>query len=422
MTAHTITNVFLFFLLVKKLIESYLNKRNKTYIRSHRNHVPKQFASKISLEDHQKAADYTITKINTGQFFNFIDTVILLIWTLGGGLNLLDHFVLSINLPEIHRGPIFFGIFALVSLLLELPQNIYHTFVVEEKFGFNKTTPRTFLLDIVKNVAVSTAMGIPILYGILAIMNYFNNWWIYAWLFLTIIQFVLVWAYPRFIAPLFNKFTELEEGETKTKILALLSRVGFKSQGLFVMDASRRSSHGNAYFTGFGKNKRIVFFDNLIKSLESEEIEAVLAHELGHFKKKHIVKGMARSVIFSFIGFAILGYLINFPPFFLGHGVQSLSTYMGLCLFVLVANTYTFPLTPLNAWFSRKWEFEADAFASQHAKAHKLISALVKLYKDNASTLTPDPVYSSYYHSHPPALVRVRYLEGLDTEKNPAYS
>ena len=416
MSAGSITNIFFLFLFLKKLIEVYLDKRNKAYIRTHRNRVPEQFASKIGLEEHQKAADYTITKINTGQFFTLINTICLLIWTLGGGLTALDNFVRSMGFSQIHNGPIFFGLFALISLVIELPQSLYMTFIVEEKFGFNKTTPPTFVLDTLKGLALSVLIGGPIIYGILAIMDSLDNWWIYAWAFLTTIQLILVWAYPRFIAPLFNKFKELEEGETKKKVLSLLLRVGFKSQGLFVMDASRRSSHGNAYFTGFGKNKRIVFFDNLINSLEPEEIEAVLAHELGHFKRKHILKGMIKSVIFGLIGFFLLGRLIDYPPFFLGHGVQISSNYMALCLFSMVAGIYTFFMTPLNAWMSRQWEFEADAFASRYSKAQKLISALVKLYKDNASTLTPDPLFSAYYHSHPPALIRVQHLESLDTQ------
>ncbi len=416
MDAHTVTNLFLLFLFLKKLIEAYLDKRNKEHIRLHRGRVPKQFSSKINLEEHQKAADYTITKIKTGQFFNLVDTLLLLVWTLGGGLSVLNNIVLDMELPQIHRGPVFFGLFALISLVIELPQSLYTTFVVEEKFGFNKTTLRIFSLDTLKSIALSVIVGGPILYAILAIMYYLDNWWVYAWAFLTVIQLILVWAYPKFIAPLFNKFKELEEGETKKKILSLLLRVGFKSKGLFVMDASRRSSHGNAYFTGFGKNKRIVFFDNLINSLEPEEIEAVLAHELGHFKRKHILKGMIKSVVFSFIGFALLGYLIDYLPFFIGHGVQISSDYTALCLFSMIAGIYTFPMTPLNAWVSRQWEFEADTFASQYAEGRKLISALVKLYKDNASTLTPDPLYSAYYHSHPPALVRVRHLEALDTQ------
>ena len=411
MDALLVTKIFLLFLLVKKLIEAYLDKRNKNHINAHRGRVPEQFSSKVSLEQHQKAADYTVAKINTGQFFHLIDTLILLAWTLGGGLATLDRFVSGFYFSQIPSGLLFFALFSSISFFLGLPQSIYTTFVLEEKFGFNKTTPRTFITDILKSIALGIIIGVPVLYGVLSIMEHLDHWWLYAWFFLTLFQFTLVWAYPRFIAPLFNTFTELQEGSTKERILSLLSRTGFKSSGLFVMDASRRSAHGNAYFTGFGKNKRIVFFDNLIKSLESEEVEAVLAHELGHFKKKHIIKGIIKSMIVGLIGFAILGLLKDSLAFYMGHGVQVPSTYMALCLFSMVASVYTFPMTPFNAWVSRKWEFEADRFASQHSRADKLVSALIKLYKDNASTLTPDPVYSAYYHSHPPALVRVRALE-----------
>ena len=415
MTGESITKIFLLFLLAKSIVEAYLDKRNKVHIQAHRDQVPGPFSAKISLADHQKAADYTTTKINAHQFFHLIDTVVLLIWIAGGGLTALDRFVTGIGLAPVPQGLLFFGLFALISFVIGLPQGLYMTFVVEERFGFNKTTYGTFVADTLKGLALGLVIGGPVLYGILSIMELRPAyWWVYAWAFITVIKFSLIWAYPRLIAPLFNKFTELEEGPTKERALSLLAKTGFKSKGLFVMDASRRSSHGNAYFTGFGANKRIVFFDNLIKSLSAEEVEAVLAHELGHFKKRHIMKGMIKSTALSLIGFAVLGYLIDYPPFYHGHGVEVPSTYMGLCLFFMTAGIYTFLLIPLNAWPSRKWEFEADHFATRYAKGHKLISALVKLYRDNASTLTPDPLYSSYYHSHPPALMRVKNLEALE--------
>jgi STE24 endopeptidase len=286
--------------------------------------------------------------------------------------------------------------------------------VIEEKYGFNKMTWKTFLGDMAKAGVLTLFLGTPIAYGILLIMEKLGaNWWIYAFLFLTAIQLLLIFIYPTFIAPFFNKFTPLPEGEIKNKIVSLLTRCGFKSSGLFVMDASKRSGHGNAYFTGFGKNKRVVFFDTLISTLEAEEVEAVLAHELGHMKKKHVLKGMLKSFFFSFVGFAILGALKNNTAFFNGHGVQTLTDYMALTLFSMVASTYTFLLTPLSSWTSRKHEYEADQFAAENAKASKLISALVKMYKDNASSLTPDPLYSKFYFSHPPALERVSYLESL---------
>jgi STE24 endopeptidase len=299
-------------------------------------------------------------------------------------------------------------------MFLSIPQSIYTTFVVEERFGFNKTTPKTFLIDMLKGAVVGSIIGLPLIYGILWIMQALGTfWWVYAWGFMTVFQLFIIWAYPNFIAPLFNKFSPLEEGETKNKILELLKRTHFESDGLFVMDASTRSSHGNAYFTGFGKTKRIVFFDNLLKTLAPAEVEAVLAHELGHFKKKHIIKGLIKGIVMSFIGFAILGWLKTWVPFYYGHGVEAVTNHTALLLFVMVSGVYTFWITPLMALSSRKFEFEADEFAAKHAQAEDLIHALVKLYKDNASTLTPDPIYSAYYHSHPPALIRVQHLEKL---------
>ncbi len=412
--AEAVTKAFLFFLFTKSLIESYLDNRNRKHILANRNSVPEKFSDQITLEDHQKAADYSIEKIKVSKIFNFVELVILLLWTLGGGIESLDKLAKSFELSELVTGVLFFAIYMFVSLLLGLPQSLYSTFVLEEKFGFNKTTPKTFVIDMFKGIALGAIIGFPIIYAILWIMNALGEyWWTYAWAFLTLTQFVIIWAYPRFIAPLFNKFSELEEGEVKDKVEALLAKTGFESNGLFVMDASIRSSHGNAYFTGFGKNKRIVFFDTLIKNLTADEVAAVLAHELGHFKKKHIVKGLVKSVVLSFIGFAILGFLADWVPFFTGHGVTTPSIHAALLLFMMVSGVYTFGLIPLNAMTSRKYEFEADEFASEYANAKDLITALVKLYKHNASTLTPDPGYSKFYHSHPPALVRVNHLESL---------
>ena len=371
----------------KSLIEAYLDKRHRNHcVLAHRARVPEEFATKITLEEHQKAAQYTVAKIEAGQWFHLMETVVLLAWTMGGGLDRLDGALRRWDLSEVHLGLVFFGLFSGISLLLSLPRNLYMTFVIEERFGFNKTTPKLFVVDTLKSILLGLVIGGPVLYGILSLMELVDHWWFWAWAFLVLVQLVLIWAYPAFIAPLFNKFTELEEGEVKERILSLLARTGFTSKGLFVMDASRRSSHGNAYFTGFGKNKRIVFFDNLMTSLEAQEVEAVLAHELGHFKRRHIVKGMVKSMVLGLVGFAILGALSDSLAFYAGHGVTEPSTYMALCLFVMVSGIYTFPLTPFNAWLSRKWEFEADAFASRYARADKLISALVKLYKDNAST------------------------------------
>ncbi len=414
-----VAQAFLFFLFCRYAVQAYLDMRNKKHILINRKAVPEMFSATIEIEDHQKAASYSIAKIKEGEFFNIVDMGVLLAWTLGGGLNYLDQVARSFEFSAIWTGVVFFLLFGFVSTLIGLPQSIYHTFVLEEKFGFNKTTVKTFILDMIKGLILGGVIGIPLLFGLLWIMEELGEkWWLYAWAFLTAFQLVLLWAYPTFIAPLFNKFSELEEGDVKNKIIALLERTGFTSKGLFVMDASKRSAHGNAYFTGFGKNKRIVFFDTLIKTLEASEVEAVLAHELGHFKKKHVMKMLIKSMIFSLIGLGVLGALIKWQSFYTGHGVEQASTYMALLLFSLVTGVYTFFLTPINSWSSRKHEFEADTFAAQHSDPDKLISALVKMYKDNASTLTPDPMYSNFYHSHPPALIRVEFLKGLGKAKS----
>lgn len=414
MEASFYTKLFLVALFIKSLIESLLDKRNMDHIIKNRNEVPAKFRDQISLADHQKAADYSVEKIKIAQIFHFVDLVVFLVLTLAGGLELINHVAMGFNASPIMTGLIFFGVFGLIQMLLSLPQTLYTTFVIEEKYGFNKTTWKTFVSDMAKGLVLSVVLGAPILYSILWIMERLGSaWWVYAFLFLTAVQLLIVFIYPTFIAPIFNKFSPLEEGEVKNKIVDLLTRCGFKSSGLFVMDASKRSGHGNAYFTGFGKNKRIVFFDTLLSSLDAEEVEAVLAHELGHMKRKHVLKGMIKGIFFSFVGFAILGYLRHNTAFFNGHGVQTITDYMALTLFSMVAGVYTFLLTPISSYTSRKHEYEADQFASENAKASKLITALVKMYKDNASSLTPDPLFSKFYFSHPPALERVTYLESL---------
>lgn len=414
MQANLFTKFFLVALFLKSLVESILDKRNLDHIQKNRNVVPSKFASAISLAEHQKAADYSVEKIKVNQFFHLFDLVVFLVWTLGGGLEFLNRVSMSYGKSDISTGLLFFALLGLISSALALPHSLYFTFVIEEKYGFNKTTIKTFIMDRIKGMLLAVVLGGPIAWSILKIMEKLGDkWWVYAFVFLTLVQLLLIFIYPSFIAPIFNKFSPLQEGEVKEKIIHLLERCGFKSSGLFVMDASKRSGHGNAYFTGFGKNKRVVFFDTLINSLDAEEVEAVLAHELGHMKKKHILKSMIKGFVMSFIGLAVLGYLKNDVAFFQGHGVQTPTNYMALTLFSMVAGVYTYFLTPFLAYFSRKYEYEADQFASEHAKASKLITALVKMYKDNASTLTPDPVYSKFYFSHPPASERVTYLESL---------
>jgi STE24 endopeptidase len=296
--------------------------------------------------------------------------------------------------------------------LIDIPTSLYSSFIIEEKFGFNKLTVKTFFVDMFKNTLLSLVIGVPLIVLVLWLMESAGElWWLYAWLAITLFSLIMMWAYPKFIAPIFNKFQPLEEGEVLSRITKLLERTGFNSQGVFVMDGSRRSSHGNAYFTGFGKNKRIVFFDTLLKHLSPGEVEAVLAHELGHFKRKHVVKGLILSMLMTLAGFALLAFLMKQDVFFKALGVEQSSTYMALLLFMLVAPVYTFFIGPVMAWWSRKHEFEADEFAAKEASAKELISALVGLYRKNAGTLTPDPLYSAFYDSHPPASIRIAHLK-----------
>lgn len=406
------TKIFVVFLILKLLVQFYLSLRNQIHIQQHRHKVPEKFAEKISLEEHQKAADYTLAKGKLGRISLILDTVFLLLWTLGGGLNSLDQFLRQYQFSSLITGTLLFALFSLIGMVLGLPESLYQTFVLEEKFGFNRTTAKTFWVDLVKQLILGALIGLPLVAALIAIMQAAGDyWWAYAWLFLSLFQLLLMWAYPTFIAPWFNKFSPLPDSPTKDKIISLLKRTDFNYQGLYVMDASTRSSHGNAYFTGLGKNKRIVFFDTLIKGLDPEEVEAVLAHELGHFKHKHILKSLIKSMLFSLIGLWVLGLLEKAPWFYQGLHVEEPSKYMALLLFSLVAPVLTFFMTPFMSWSSRKNEFEADHFASTCSSAKKLITALIKMYKDNASSLTPDPVYTAFYHSHPPALERIRHLE-----------
>lgn len=408
----TFTYVFLAFLLVSTLIQLYLSLRQKQHVSAHRSAVPAAFADKISLAEHQKAADYTLAKGGFGRIDLLVGLVILLLWTLGGGLNWLDGVWRSFGWSDLYTGAAVIISMMLIGSLLDLPASLYRTFVLEERFGFNKMTPVTFAVDLVKGSALMLVIGIPLVMLILWLMESAGTyWWLYAWVSLTAFSLLMTWAYPKFIAPIFNKFSPLEEGEVAERIRALLERTGFNSKGVFVMDGSRRSAHGNAYFTGFGKNKRIVFFDTLLKHLTPAQVEAVLAHELGHFKRKHIVKGMVLSMAISLTGFAMLAWLMQQAWFYTSLGVSQQSTYMALLLFMLVSPVFTFFIGPIMAWWSRKHEFEADDFAAKQSSSAELIAALVGLYRENANTLTPDPLYSAFYDSHPPAAIRIAHLQ-----------
>lgn len=408
---HIFTLLFLAMLLISTVMRLYLSQRQINHVSQHRAKVPASFAENISLEDHQKAADYTTAKVKFGRLPLFYEVILLLIWTLGGGLQWLDQNILALDLNPIFTGISVILVFSFISSMLDLPFSLYSTFVIEEKFGFNRTTIKTFISDMLKGSLLGLAIGVPLLYVILWLMEQTGDqWWIYTWLVISGFSVFMMWVYPTWIAPIFNKFEPLEEGDTLKRITSLLERCGFNSNGIFVIDGSKRSSHGNAYFSGFGRNKRIVFFDTLLKMLSDDELEAVLAHELGHFKKKHIIKGILISFATTLIGLALLAWLMKADWFYTALGINQASTYMALLLFTLVMPVFTFVLQPLFSIFSRKNEFEADAFAAEQTDAKYLIQALVGLYRENASTLTPDPIYSAFYDSHPPAPVRIAHL------------
>ncbi|NKB39167.1 MAG: M48 family metalloprotease [Gammaproteobacteria bacterium] len=408
---NTFSYIFIFALLTGFFLQWVLTQRQIGNVRRHRQQVPEAFSDKISIDEHQKAADYTVAKASVNQAELVLTTLVLLVWTLGGGLQWLDAFWRALSISDIPTGVGFIFSVVIIGAMIDIPFSVYRTFKLEQKFGFNKTTLKTFISDIIKNTIIMSLIGLPLLALILWIMQASGSlWWLYVWLTWFGFSLLMMWAYPAFIAPLFNEFRPLEEGELKTRIESLLARNGFTSQGIFVMDGSSRSTHGNAYFTGLGANKRIVFFDTLIKELSADEIEAVLAHELGHFKCHHIRKRIIMLGAVFLAGFAVLGWLIDLPWFYLGLGVESASSYMALILFVLVAPVFTLFLQPLFSQMSRKHEFEADDFAAAQADASHLIQALVKLYKENANTLTPDPLYSAFHDSHPPAPIRIAHL------------
>lgn len=407
-----LTSIFVILLFATTIVRIWLGRRHISHVLGHRNQVPAAFDGNISLEAHQKAADYSADKTKLVIIEAIVQSILLLALTLGGGLQLIDN-IWRESLPnqEIIRGALVICTAMLVSSFIDLPFEYYKTFVVDEKFGFNKMTPKMFFTDLVKHSIVGLALGAPILFAALWLMQGAGEyWWLYLWVVWSVFNLVMLALYPTFIAPLFNKFSPLADDTLKVRIEALLTKCGFRSQGLFVMDGSARSSHGNAYFTGFGASKRVVFFDTLLERLNVDEIEAVLAHELGHFKHHHVIKRIALMFFVSFLGLALLGWLINQPWFYSGLGVSNPSNYMALILFLMVSPIFLFVLRPIMASYSRKNEFEADDYAAKHADAKYLVEALVKLYRDNASTLTPDPLHSAFYDSHPPASIRISKL------------
>lgn len=414
---NTFTIIFLIALTLSFSTQYWLSKRQSKHVLNHRGQVPNAFKEKVSLEAHQKAADYTVAKARVSDIDSILGVIFMLILTVGGGIGLAFEYWSTLGFGSVTTGLGAITSIFLVMHVLELPTTIYQTFVIEEKFGFNRTTPRQYIKDQFIQIILMMVIGLPILALIIWIMDSVGSlWWLWAWAFLIGFSLLMSWLFPTVIAPLFNKFTPLEEGDLKQRINGLLERCGFKSKGIFIMDGSKRSGHGNAYFTGIGNNKRIVFFDTLVESLDDEELEAVLAHELGHFKCKHVIKMLCATSVMTLISFAVLGWLIGEDWFYTGLGVSVPSNAAALLLFMMVSPVFTFFTQPISAFFQRKFEFEADDFAANNAKASMLISGLVKLYEENANTLTPDPLYSAFHYSHPPAAIRIAHLEA-----NPAY-
>lgn len=404
--------IFLIALALMTGIEIWLSLRQRRHVLANRDEVPAAFREQIGLAAHQKAADYTVAKGAQMRRESWFGAIVLILWTLGGGLALLSGAWESLGWSAMTTGVVLILSFLVIGSLLELPLSWYRTFVMEEKFGFNRNIPALFLGDFGKQMLLMLVLGAPIAWVTLWLMNSTGEfWWLYLWAAWMVFAVVMMWAYPAFIAPLFNKFTPLDDANLKQKVENLLQRCGFKSQGIYVMDGSRRSGHGNAYFTGLGNNKRIVFFDTLLNTLNEDQIEAVLAHELGHFRRKHVVKNMLMMAVMSLVGLALLGWASTQTWFYTGLGVETQNNAIALILFMLVIPVFSFFLHPLMTSMSRKYEFEADAYAASVSNADDLITALVALYKENASTLTPDPLVSAIYDSHPPASLRIAALQ-----------
>jgi len=406
------TWVFLIALILMTGIELWLSLRQGRHVLAHRDKIPEAFKDEVSLDAHHKAADYTQAKGKFGRVEGLFGMVLLLAWTLGGGLGMLSDAWQSLALPTSVTSIIFILSFFIIGSLIELPLSWYKTFVLEQRFGFNNNTPALFLADLAKQTLLMVVIGAPLIWAALWLMDSTGEyWWLYLWAAWIGFAVFMMWAYPAFIAPLFNKFTPLDDEDLKARVEALLARCGFKSQGIYVMDGSRRSGHGNAYFTGLGNNKRIVFFDTLLETLNGDQIEAVLAHELGHFRRKHVIKNMVVMAILSLVGLAVLGWASAESWFYTGLGVSTESSAMALVLFMLVIPVFSFFLHPMMTAMSRKYEYEADAYAASVSSADDLIKALVVLFQENASTLTPDPLVSAIYDSHPPATLRVAHLQ-----------
>ncbi|MGE5171449.1 MAG: M48 family metallopeptidase [Rudaea sp.] len=421
MTASAFTLAFVVAVAFTLGLRLWLAARQVAHVRAHREATPPAFASRVDNAAHRKAADYTIAKQRLGMLESLVDTALLLALTLGGGLAWLVAATQGLALSAIARDLVLLGAVALIGGAVALPFSWWRTFRIEERFGFNRTTLATWLADLAKGLAVGAALGLPLALVALWLMRSAgSHWWILVWIAWMAFQLLVLVLYPTVIAPLFNRFSPLPAGAARERIERLLARCGFRASGLFVMDGSRRSGHGNAYFTGFGRVKRVVFFDTLLARLAPEEIEAVLAHELGHFRLRHVVKRVVWSAALSLALLWLLAWLAEAAWFYAGLGIPAslvdvamARPGVALALFMLALPVFTFVLAPLAAAYSRRHEFEADAFAATHASANALVAALIKLYEDNAATLTPDPLHSAFYDSHPPAAIRVARLNAL---------
>ncbi|NTZ85762.1 M48 family metallopeptidase [Burkholderia metallica] len=415
MSPFSFTLLFAIAVLSMVVTKLWLASRQIRFVAAHRNGVPAQFSATIPLTAHQRAADYTVERTRLTMLEIVVSAAVLVGLTLLGGVGALDTLLTGWLGRGYGQQVALVAAVLVITSVIDVPFEYYRQFGIEQRFGFNRMTKRLFFTDMLKNALLGAALGLPLLFVVLWLMNQAGSlWWLWTWIVWVAFQLLVLLIYPTFIAPLFNKFEPLKDDVLRARIESLMKRCGFAAKGLFVMDGSRRSAHGNAYFTGFGASKRIVFFDTLLARLSGQEIEAVLAHELGHFKRRHVMKRMLVSFVLSLVLLALLGWLAQRTWFYTGLGVTpSLDTSnagAALILFFLAIPVFLFFATPFSSLTSRKHEFEADAFAASQTDAQDLVSALVKLYEDNASTLTPDPVYTAFYYSHPPASQRIDRL------------
>ncbi|MFC1630501.1 MAG: M48 family metallopeptidase [Arenicellales bacterium] len=412
---NTLTILFLVALAAMLITELWLGRRQILSVQQHRDAVPDAFSEQIDLATHRKAADYTIARTRLGLISGLYSAAILLMFTLGGGLQQIDDLSRQWLENPLLTGVVFIVLTIIIGAVLDLPFTLYKTFGLEARFGFNKTTPGLYITDLIKQTLLFLVIGVPLLFTALWLMQVSGKyWWLYLWLVWMAFNLLAMVIYPIWIAPLFNKFETLEDETVSKSVTELMKRTGFKVQGLFVVDGSRRSAHSNAYFTGLGKSKRVVFFDTLLDTLSADEIVAVLAHELGHFKRRHIIKRISVFFMISLIALALLGGLMQQQWFYQGLGMTTPSNHAALMLFMMVGPVFMFFIHPISSWFSRKHEFEADDYAKENANAGDLVTALLKLYRDNANTLTPDPIHSAFYDSHPPASIRIKHLQSAN--------